>query len=220
MIEKTCQACHQPFQCEEHRFTKFIRHCPKCGDELELKSKEDEKRQAQEKRFRAFQKLCPPAFRAIDKNRLPMPEKLDSVMKWVHGPTGLLLHGGTGLGKSRCAWALMEREYMDGKSIASADALAGLEYASLYAESASVVYEWVEDMINADVLLLDDVFKVRLTDSFEGVIFAVIDRRVQWLRPTIITCNDSGRTLAERMSDDRGEPMVRRMKENCTSIHF
>ena len=149
-----------------------------------------------------------------------MPEKLDAVLKWSFSSTGLLLHGGTGLGKSRCAWALMEREYMAGKSIASADALAGLEYAAMYAESAAEVYEWASALINADILLLDDLFKNKLTDSFEGVIFAVIDRRAQWLRPTIITCNDSGRTLTDRMSEDRGEPLVRRLKENCTAIHF
>ena len=67
---------------------------------------------------------------------------------------------------------------------------------------------------------MDDIFKVKLTDSFENAIFTIIDQRINNLRPIIATTNDVGSTLAGRMSQDRGEPIVRRLREACKAIVF
>ena len=67
---------------------------------------------------------------------------------------------------------------------------------------------------------MDDIFKVKLTDSFENAIFTIIDQRINNLRPIIATMNDVGATLAARMSPDRGGPIVRRLREACQIVVF
>ena len=191
-----------------------------CGEDRERQIKLEESKNLQERRWSRLKQICPPAYLKINRSMLPIPSKLDDVMAWKIGAQGLLLHGGTGQGKSRCAWALLAREHMDGVSIAAIDSMAGVRYAANYSISPTYVCEWMEELIAVKILLMDDIFKNKLTDSFEGAVFTIIDQRAQSLRPTIVTCNDSGTSLVSRMSEDRGEPLLRRLREHCMIIKF
>jgi DNA replication protein DnaC len=219
MIEKKCTECGASFELEE-TLSRWVRLCQPCSDKGRKASQERQRLEDEQKRWRYFQSICPPAYQQIERIKLPSPERLDAVLAWKFNPQGVLLHGPTGLGKSRCAWALLAREYMGGRSVAAIDSMAGLEYAAAYSRSAESVYEWVCELIKVKLLLMDDVFKNKLTDSFEGVIFTIIDQRAQFLRPTVVTCNDTGDTLTARMSEDRAQPMLRRLSEHCQSIPF
>jgi DNA replication protein DnaC len=221
-----CTECKVPFTPEHFPGSpkRFKKMCPKCDAELLKKRDEDRKKaEADEKRAEMEKKwfaICPPIFRSIVKAKLPRPEKLDDVLKWQLSPKGLMLHGKTGLGKSRCAWALIHREFWSGKKVSVLDSMAGLRYAALYSRGAENVEEWIDRMIGRDIIFMDDIFKNKLTDSFEGTIFTLIDQRIQYQKPIIVTSNDTGDTLKARMSEDRAEPLLRRLRECCEAIAF
>src|SRR5262249_9172509 len=145
--------------------------------------------QAGQARAERWRVICPPGFLDSDPGRLPQPEKLKDALEWRYGPQGLLLHGPTGSGKSRVAWLVLKREWEAGRTVASLDSLSGLTYASKYSESAQEVGRWIDRLCGIDLLLLDDVFKAKLTDSFEGSLFAVINRRTERKLPLLVTLN-------------------------------
>lgn len=205
-------------------FAKYQKTCPACA-EIEAKENAERVRQAAAIKLTGshdtdWAAICPAIFRDTELAKLPCPSALQDLVKWKYGPTGLVLHGASGKGKSRCAWLLLETQFKAGKKFKVLDSMAGLKYASKFSESAAKVESWIEDLIATDILFMDDVFKNKLTDSFEGVIFTLLDQRIQRALPTILTSNDTGKTLAGRMTEDRAEPLVRRMREHSQMIHF
>lgn len=180
--------------------------------------------EAQQKRIdgleMSWHSKCPKQFQETDPGRLPCQDSVKAALEWEKGPTGLLLHGLTGTGKTRTAWLVVKGQHFAGMSFKVLNSLAGLEYAAKFSESAAIVETWVESMIRADILFMDDVFKNKFTDSFEGIIFSIVDRRTENGMPIILTANDTGTSLTSRLSEDRGQPLVRRLREFCKSIQF
>ena len=200
------------FKCHSVEVPKMFAVCPACQAAID---------QAKAEQLTPrWQAICPRDYRTIDRKRLPAADKLDGVLDWEYGAMGLMLYGPTGRGKTRAAWALMEKLFFAGRSVRALDSMAGLRYAALYARGAELVEVWIDELISVDVLLLDDVFKNKLTDSFEGVIFTLIDQRIAAQLPTILTSNDTGETLKGRVTVDRSAPLLRRLREHCIQIHF
>jgi len=131
-----------------------------------------------------------------------------------------MLHGPTGAGKSRCAWLLLKREFEAGRTVGALNSTAGLTYAAKYGDSATEVARWIDRLTGVDLALLDDVFKCKLTDSFEAAVFTIINERTEHRLPIMVTTQDTGRTLLERLSPDRGEALVRRLREFCEDFPF
>lgn len=181
-----------------------------------------EKRAKEQRHSRAIQwrSYCPAAFRDTQKHRLPSPTKLDRVLQWKFGAKGMLMTGPTGQGKSRCAWKLVEREFFLGRDVEVMDANFGMMFAQKYSVSGAAAYDWLEQKAKADILLMDDVFKVKLTDAAEGAIFNVVNARCESGAPIIVTLQDNAESLKQRMTADRGEALIRRLREFCEVISF
>jgi DNA replication protein DnaC len=218
---KDCSMCFKPFEAPDNVMSNYLKLCPGCSKERDEKIRQEEVERESQRRLRRWIETCPKEYLSIRQELLPTPSKLDETLAWSYGPKGIVMHGSTGNGKTRCAWALLRRECVShGRTVSFLDSMGGLRYASLYSKGADIVEEWVHGLIAVDILLLDDVFKNKLTDSFEGVIFTLVDQRIQNQRPTILTSNDTGQTLTTRMTLDRGEPLLRRLREYCVTIHF
>ena len=171
-------------------------------------------------RFNQFKFICPEDFMETDPRRLPLPGKLDQVTRWKFGARGLTLRGPTGTGKSRCMWVLAKRQFMAGKSIRALDHTLHNTYGAIFARGSEAAERWAAAVTTADILLLDDVFKAKLTDSLEAALFSVISCRTERNRPIIATLNDTGSSLASRLTEDRGAAMVRRLREFSEAIEF
>lgn len=215
-IEITCRTCSQKFNVDES-LLRWVHFCQACLNKME----HDRKAERRQAAWEEFKDQCPIAFHRVNRASLPKPEKLDEVLRWAYGPKGLLLHGETGRGKTRCAWALICREAIEfNRAFICMDSMAGMEYAAHYGRGSDIVYDWTRERARTPILLMDDVFKNKFTDSFESTVFTILDQRFQNLKPTIITCNDTGETLAQRMSQDRAKPFLRRLREYCEPIQF
>jgi len=78
----------------------------------------------------------------------------------------------------------------------------------------------VNCLATVDVLFFDDFGKMKFTERVESELFAVIEKRTANCLPLILTTNFTGETLEERMTLDRGVPLVRRLREFCVDVSF
>lgn len=210
---RNCSRCGVPTFTRENALDVF---CKTCISEIES----EKQLRSAEKLKEAWERICPPIHKQTEIEKLPNREASNSALAWKFNERGLLLHGQTGTGKSRTAWLILKAAHFDGKKILVLNSASAIRYAAIFSTSTADAEKWIDRHANVDVLFMDDAFKVKLTESYEAALFAVIDSRMENLRPIIATTNDTGETLAGRMSQDRGAAMVRRLRECCDSIGF
>lgn len=168
-----------------------------------------------------FNRACPALYRETEESRLP-EDQYRAVKGWVLGPQGLLLRGETGTGKSRCAWKLVERlMVVDLKRVQCFDCVGfGHELTRRYRDDDECIEDWLSDLAKCPVLFFDDFGKLKLTERAETELFGLVERRCANKLPIIATTNDTGDSLAARMTDNRGRAMIRRLREFCQVIDF
>ncbi|MHC1767689.1 MAG: hypothetical protein AB9869_25995 [Verrucomicrobiia bacterium] len=79
---------------------------------------------------------------------------------------------------------------------------------------------WIDDIVNCNCLLLDDICKIKPTESILEVLHSVLDERLTANRTTILTTNLAGPELAKRWGEDFGPYIVRRLRDYCKCIDF
>ena len=221
-----CRECGVEF--EQHRFMSFVQHyCDGCCEKFQLEAEEERRRvemlERQKRLERSWEDICPPLYRHTDLDRLPASLKpaIDKVLSWQTNPTGMVLHGDSGLGKTRVAMMLLNRLHFAGRRVVPL--LAGrfaYNCMTLLGKSTEAFADFYQGLIAADVVLLDDLGKEKLTERVECELFSLIEERSQHLRPIIVTTNTTGDTLESRFDDDRAGPFLRRVREFCEPVAF
>lgn len=196
--------------------------CDECAkrDVMERAQREEAEREKQ--RLAAaeqrWQKICPPGYQRSDLSRLPH-KQFERVMGWQVGPRGLLLIGPTGGCKSRCAWLLVRRLLNDGANIEAFDCMSFAHAATRHFRSGTGE-DWIERLCRTDIVFFDDLGKMPFTERVEAELFGLIEYRTSHDLPVIATMNMVGDDLVAKASRDRGEPMVRRLREFCEVVSF
>jgi len=161
----------------------------------------------------------PLAFHKTDINYNEMIAKANAWIK-PDGKCGLILHGETGTGKSRAAWLVYNRlwleEYPKRSMFLQMRKFEGIIEKGFDDRSHSKA---LDILVSTPVLVLDDLGKERLTARLEADLFAVIDDRTSNLRTTIITTNYTGDRLVERFQNkETGVAFVRRLRDYFNAI--
>jgi DNA replication protein DnaC len=213
---KTCPRCSKRHAIGDDRYySPWSDHCRACRPQAE----EEERQRARQERIEEWPTICPPLYLESDPSRLP---KLAEVLKWQYGPQGLLLHGETGKGKTRCAWQLLRRLYVE-ERIGPAVLFTATSFAHEITENFNAEADpekWLKRVYGAKVVFFDDFGKCRLTERGESELFGIIEERMAAQLPIIATTNFVGDSLANRMRPDVGSAMVRRLRECCQCIAF
>ncbi len=174
-----------------------------------------------EDRKRQWASLCPPAYRRTAPEQLPDVAKYAEVQRWTFGAQGLLVIGGTRLGKTRSVWRLLERLHFEERRTIVALSPMALKAAVADAFRSGDAEDWLQSIRKVDVLFLDDLDTIKLTEAVEEVIYEIFEYRPSHDKPVIVTINQCGSQLGERMSTlERGQKIVERMREACSVVNF
>lgn len=214
-----CEKCLGPtFLMEKDGLNYVMPRCRKCKPEAEYV---DEGYVALR-----FHKECPPLFRLTDTMRLP--EKMRrAANEWApHGEMhSLLLHGTTGNGKTRTAWVIANRLWASHLSRGVPYAISFKTMSKFTDDITSSFAEdkgherLMEHLQTADLLVLDDLGKEKMTPRVSADLFAVVDGRANMVRPTIVTTNFNGAGLTARFEDpEMGVAFVRRLRDYYLAV--
>jgi len=237
-IPTVCPTCQKEFGAAVMRSpfdpAKILfsaRYCDPC---ILAKRAADAKREAEEhasQRHSAtverWAALCPREFRTIteggqtDVERLTreFPKLAQVIAHDLTTGQGLIVRGKSGHGKTRSAWRLLRRAFDAGKTIRALTS-GDFDRQARDAGGTFTLTEWVDRMIRADILFIDDLGKAPWTPATVGIWFDVLDGRYRDGRPIVVTTNLDGAALVAqlRVGPDIGEPMLRRMRETTRGI--
>lgn len=144
---------------------------------------------------------------------------------------GVLLHGATGSGKTRAAFALLSALVREDLALdlrfkyVSAPVLKRrLADAARGGKSHVILEELLDEP--GQVLFIDDLSQARFTPAFAENLFELVDRIHREQRPLVVTVQTSGAELVEKwVADDRAlldtaQAIARRLREYCVPFHF
>ncbi len=197
--------------------------------DLETKKQSDERA----KRLEQWQEECPSLFDQTEIEKLPQRaislQALDWNLDSCNG-RGMILHSnGSGTGKTRTAYLILRRHFVElGKSyFAITHSQFSRQAVQLqFDEDKNASKRWFRRLAGVEVLLMDDLGKSKFTTADgsgskgEEVLFDLLEARFNQMRPIIFTTNYRGDDLMTRFSKDRGQYILRRLRERCKSIHF
>jgi len=215
-----CGRCNKSYIVPDSRYHyERDEFCPNCRPIIQTERAE----QARLERLAEWPRFCPPLYLEHDSAKYPVASKpkLAGVLKWQYGAKGLLLHGESGTGKTRCAWQLIRRLYIEeNRRVIPFDAVSFSHAITKHFGPDGDGEKWLEKIINVPIVLFDDFGKARLTERGEAEVFGIVEVRMAHCRPMILTTNFVGETLAACFRDDVGRALVRRLRDCCECIAF
>ncbi len=222
---RPCAECFTPVEADVIEFAgrkiEFTVVCDEC--EKRLLAEQDEKDNAERsaRLIKEFNELCPPLYQDTDLSRV-YSGFARAATHWPYGPKGVTLVGPAGEGKTRAAWMLLKRIHLTGKKVYG---LTGTQLGKFAAdqwhsraEEKRNAEEAIERCKQCSLLLIDDLGKQKFTERAELELFDILEYRTSHLKPTVVTANSDGKELLNMLSEDRGEPILRRIQEFSTTI--
>jgi DNA replication protein DnaC len=189
-----------------------------------------------------LQKNIPLEFQSLDASVYPCPESLatalafeptlyDDTGRFIPGAkNGLLLHGQTGAGKTRAAFAVLSArlrsEYPDRQFRYVSAPVLKRQLADAARGGRSHVI--LEDLLGDTdaTLFIDDLSQARFTPAFAENLFELVDRIHREHVDVIVTVQTNGADLVRKWcADDRdlldtAQAIARRLREYCLAVRF
>lgn len=208
MKSRSCSECKKPFETSEiERMKERISKqelCNKCTKVLQKRQQE------------LFAMICPPLYRGTDPFLLN-PKIWEAVLNWEYGPKGLGLVGISGIGKTRAAYLILKRMSELGYKV---QALNAIHFSKLcfdkFIDNREIrlsVEKQLTACYEADVLLLDDLGRERMSEYCEVEFYTILEYRTSHMIPTLWTTNASSETLRGIFSENQSESLMRRLTQ-------
>jgi len=217
LVDRDCPHCGktEKWNAIEKASMKAVA-CEKCYEAHMRGQTNPEKQREQEE---ILEKIIPPLYRETDRKRLEREHSVKQVrdaLAWERKEKGkgLLLVGDTRTGKTRTLCLLLEKLIKEGKTIKA------FFHGGFYDEMMEVIRserafrKWKAEIVKADILVIDDLFSEKLTERGEASLFEIIDARICFHKPTLLTSQVTQKETKERFhSPARYEAFFSRIKE-------
>ena len=190
----------------------------------------DVRRNRRRDRAMRWKHECPTLYKHSDWNHPKLAayaEQIAQVRNWQAGPTGLLITGPSGRGKTRAMWDLVRRllcrEARDVRIWRSTEFFKIMQEQVSYGRDESRL--WVRAMASVPIIALDDWGQEAVTSArsewAQATFFDLLDQRMGERRPMIVTTNLTARQIAGNdQSGLRSDPLLRRLLDSCTVVRF
>lgn len=135
---------------------------------------------------------------------------------------GLILLGNVGTGKTHLACAIVQhavREFEAWAVVTSAAEICRVMKGSFGKAAAYTESDVLEELSSSDLLVIDEIGVQSASDFTPGVLSDVIDRRYQYLRPTILVSNRTAMELP-RFVGDRAVDRMRQGGGRAIGFHW
>ena len=184
-------------------------------DEEIAQLREIEEKKEKQQRAKTIISFIPESFRDTDSSRLDQVAVVKA-KDWADHNTNklnILIGGKTGAGKTRLAWLIMKRRYINSK----------ITFTHIGAETFArrLINEkhLMEELCRVQLLLFDDIGKERETPTAEAGVFELVRERMDRNKPTIYTTNYDPSGLANRFNkQETGTAVCRRLNESSLCI--
>jgi len=217
------------------------RACEKCVAEAEAQEKAEKEAERTQELEIEWETICPPDYQDTDKERLLAeltnvrivsfdggkklvlsPQDAFSIITgWPATGKGLGLIGKTGLCKTRLMMILLKRYHSAGIRVGYVNcARLEDEIGAHFSIGAQSGHAYVTKLEKLNTLFLDDIGKGKLNDRAEEALYRILEQRRAFKKRTFFSANCVGKELEARMSADRGEPIVRRLRDLAETITF
>lgn len=162
-------------------------------------------------------------YREVDVALLPLRAVAQTVLSWnPNQKKGLLIFGDTGQGKTFMLYALARRcllEFgVEPLLFSGVSFRLQISEAARHAETTKR-RALVARMINAPVLMIDDLGQAAKSDSAEEALWEVTEGRTSRGRPMIVTTQFIGECFSQRfLKPETGAAVIRRLSQYCQNI--
>lgn len=216
--QKICRGCNETFAASmaatvifDQPFRLVQNYCEGCVANFDRDVAQMSDGRAMKTR-KPWSEICPPAYFGFDPVALPEAgaRVMAEVFEWRESQRGVGLIGPSRAGKTFILHELMRRWYEQGRSVHMPTATS-FAYACGSPEQ-SERRTMIDRCIGVDLLFIDDLGKMKITDRVESDFYQVLEERRRAKRPVFATVNSTGDELRKKMSDDGGEPIINRLK--------
>lgn len=163
---------------------------------------------------------CPRLYQDTDAKRLIPPSDVVLALEYPKDGKGVLLYGPTRTGKTRTAY-LLARKWFLPHDWTMAAYNGGSFSRAVADEYGTGNASGFHAMLNSlPILLLDDIFKTRMTPAVQDALYSAVEDRMASMKPTILTMNSGTEDVEAAMASDLAKPMIERLRESCRAYEF
>lgn len=223
-IHVRCPECKGTFLHNEHLARVFPEtHCDDCCESIMQRLAHEDAMQGKEvvAANDKIKGMIPSLYLDTDLERLPYPQRQKALDFNPNQPKGLWMVGHTRTGKTRTLCLLIEKLIREGHEV---DAQFHGRFTDDLLEvirSERSFKAWKNKMARVPILAIDDLFSNKLTERSEASLFEILDERVSWKRPTLVTTQVTAKDAQARFhSTKRCQAFFARVKEFFTIVAF
>lgn len=207
---RRCILCGKEFSTIDAN-SRWSLRCADCVVKLAAEKERMEKEREQRQLIERWNRVCPPLFQDTMDSELPR-DLLEKVLSWEFGPVGLILHGPTGVCKTRCMYRLLKElifQNIEVKQFGPGEFEGYCITKFLNGDGP----DWIDQVKRTEVLFFDDFLKAKLTPRPESELFTVLDYRYTHKLPILATTNHSLSELEYQLSSNSPRAFLRRLLE-------